>query len=112
MTISGQHTENKEGKMIEIVDIRIVKNLARGHFFSAGATRFFSSHYSQIAYYQPQTDCYFFVSSEQFDSKTPRRYTVRRLNLSGGVDTIGDFQQYETSRQAHKAARQAAEKGS
>lgn len=44
----------------------------------------------------------FFVTSEQFDYNSPRLYTIRILALdSGHIDTMGKYQQYETSKQAH-----------
>lgn len=46
-----------------------------GHFFDQGAVRFFNSRSPQYAY--KWNGYYFWVSSEKFDSKTPRKYTIR-----------------------------------
>lgn len=97
---------------MKIVDIETVKKLSRGHFFGIGAMRFFNSRIAQTAYFSESTECYYFVTSERFDDKTPRHYTVRRLTPSGAVETVGEFQQYKTGRQAHKVARQLAREGS
>ena len=72
------------------------------HFFDAGATRFFNSRYPQTGIVKDNKA--YFVTSEQFDYKSPRLYTVRVCNMETGiVDTIGEFQQYQTSKQAQAA---------
>lgn len=74
------------------------------HWFDAGALRFFNSRISQKVY--PVPGGAYFVSSEKFSryDSSPRLYTVRHCNLEGEINTIGEFQQYETSAQAHGAA--------
>ena len=72
------------------------------HFFDEGATRFFNSRYPQSGIVKDNKA--YFVTSEQFDYNSPRLYTVRVCDISTGiVDTIGEFQQYETSAQARAA---------
>ena len=71
-----------------------------GHFFDRATMRFFRSRVSK---YLLPNRC--FVTSEQYDDKTPRLYTVRRFRADFcEVDTVGEFQQYRTSAQAKKAA--------
>ncbi|MDO8690676.1 MAG: hypothetical protein Q7R39_11820, partial [Dehalococcoidia bacterium] len=46
----------------------------------------------------------YFVTSEQFDDRSPRLYTVRVCNLStGDIDTVGKFQGHATSAEARRA---------
>ena len=70
------------------------------HFFSPSSMRFFSSRVHSEVY----SGCYF-VTSEKFDWKSPRLYTVRKIESDGSITTIGDFQGYETRSKAHTAAK-------
>ena len=91
-------------------DLALIKTANQqhgGHFFSAGALRFFRSRVSEKVHQGPGG--VYFVTSEQFDARSPRRYTVRRFDPgSRGIDTVGKFQQHATSRQAHAAAARLA----
>lgn len=89
-----------------IIDFRdIVRangNSTQHHFFDQGATRFFRSRYPQTGIVKDNKA--YFATSEQFDYKSPRLYTVRVCDMATGiVDTIGEFQQYQTSAQANAA---------
>ena len=78
-----------------------------GHFFDATAKRFFHSRILRGQY--PGADGYYFVTSEQFDARSPRLYTVRRMSADfRQVQTVGEFQSYATSRAARAAARRAS----
>jgi hypothetical protein len=84
-------------------------NRERGqHFFSRGALRFSRSRISSKVHRGPGG--IFFTTSEQFDERSPRLYTVSRFDpASGAVDTAGNFQEHATARHAHaEAARLAA----
>ena len=79
---------------VDVVSIDEIRNHARGHFFDAGANRFFRSRYPQTGYRKGSKA--YFVTSEQFIGSdghaAPRAYTVRVLDYStGDVDTVGDF---------------------
>ncbi len=79
-------------------------NRAAGQFFfSPDTMRFFNSRVCRkiIGNY--------FVTSERYNLKSPRRYTIRRINEDGHVDTIGEFQQFASSREAYRAIRALAE---
>ncbi|MBW3127279.1 hypothetical protein [Hymenobacter profundi] len=98
--------------MSTIYDLALIKAAHQnhgGHFFSAGALRFFRSRISEKVYQGPGG--IYFVTSEQFDERSPRLYTVRCFQpQSRGIDTIGLFQQHTTGRRAHaEAARLAAQ---
>jgi hypothetical protein len=70
-----------------------------GHFFDQGAVRFFNSRSSQYAY--KQNGFYFWVSSEKFDSSTPRKYTIRFACCSCmSIHEIDGFQAHSSKRDA------------
>ena len=75
------------------------------HFFSAGSKRFFNSRIHSDVY----GGCVF-VTSEKFDWKSPRLFTVRKIDQNGNIETIGDFQGYDTRSKAHTAAKNFAKK--
>lgn len=83
-------------------------NTQRGfHFFEAGAMRFFNSRVLSDVYQGPGG--VYFVTSEKFNARTPRYYTVRQFNpTSGDVSTIGLFNSLSRY-QAIKAANLAAQ---
>ena len=82
----------------DYIDMNTVERKHNGHWFSPGAKRFFSSRICQYAIEIDGKN--YFVSSEQFDYKSPRLYTVRVQDENGDIDTVGEFQQYQTSTQA------------
>lgn len=92
---------------LTIEQVRAVNRAAGGSFFDADAMRFFDSRVHDAVY-----GGRFFVTSEQFvqsdGTKHPRRYSVREIDAAGSVWTVGTFQQYATSREAHAAARDLA----
>jgi len=46
-----------------------------------------------------------FVTSEKYDWKSPRYYSVRCIRPDGGIDTIGEFQGFATRYDAHSFAK-------
>ena len=72
------------------------------HFFSPNAMRFFSCRVHSNLY----RGCVF-VTSEK-SSWDVRKYTVRAIKADGGIETVGEFQGYETRSQAHTAAQNFA----
>ena len=91
--------------MTELMEMWQVERAHQGHWFDAGAKRFFNSRVAQTA--QVKDGKAYFVSSEQFDYKSPRLYSVRVCDLvTGDIDTVGEFQQYETAYWARKAISQ------
>ena len=70
-------------------------------WFAKDATRFFRSRYPKHGYKAGLRA--FFVTSEQFDSRSPRCYNIRVMDWqTGRIDTLGDFQQYKTRAKAHR----------
>lgn len=68
-------------------------------FFSRGAMRFFNTRIETKV-----IGGWYFVTSEQYSDETPRLFTVRKANEDGSeIDTIGEFQAYETKADAKSA---------
>ena len=84
---------------MELIDIREVVRAHRGHWFDAATMKFFSSRVAQTATVKDGKA--YFVSSEQFERRSPRLYSVRVCDMTtGDINTVGKFQEYETSQQA------------
>lgn len=79
-------------------EIRSANHDAGFFFFSPRTMRFFNRRVCRRV-----LGGGFFVTSERFDYGTPRRYSVRLCKESGAVETIGEFQAYDTSAQAYAA---------
>lgn len=90
--------------MINSIEEAKQRNAEIGQFwFSPDAMRFFSTRLSRRVY--PVPEGMYFVSSERFDDRSPRLYTVRFVADGGMVSTVGEFQQYGSAPGAHLAAR-------
>lgn len=75
-------------------------NEAAGHnWFSKDTMRFFNSRVCGGL-----VGGRYFVTSEKYDYDSPRLYTVREVNADGTVDTVGEFQGYDTADKAKRAA--------
>ena len=81
-------------------DIRSANSVRGYHFFDKDAMRFFDSRLSEEVYGGK-----YFITSERFDSRSPRLYTIRMVNDDASIDTIGEFQQYETLAKAKSAVK-------
>ena len=76
------------------------------HFFSPDTMRFFSSRIQTTPPYKGRV----FVTSERMNWNSPRLYTVRAVQPSGNIETIGDFGAFTSRQSAHRfAAKYAAE---
>jgi len=90
----------------EFNTVEDIKRHHRGHWFSLGAMRFFRSRVGQTVYQGPGG--VFFVSSEQFNDDTPRRYTVRRYDPEADtIGTIGEFNKLSRTSAIREAKRLA-----
>lgn len=83
-------------------------------WFSAGNMRFFSSRVSSVVFPVPAGA--YFVTSEQMESvylpfsgkwteERPRLWTLRYCADSGEIDTCGEFQAYDSLKDAQRAAK-------
>jgi len=84
----------------------------KGHWFSADTKRFFKSRVLIDAFPSANGKVYF-VSSEATGFNTSQRgYTVRAYNLKeDSIETVGEFNGYETKTQALSAALSCAYDG-
>mgnify|MGYP001584311663 FL=1 len=83
------------------------------HFFDADSMRFFSSRVSELMWSEGDMKNYenesiYFITSEADrghiqHSGSVRAYTVRKIDRDGDIDTIGEFQGYETLNDARHA---------
>lgn len=95
---------SKPGPWKSIEEIRLANRKAGRHFFDADTLQFFSSSiYGEI--YGGR----FFITSEQ-DSNShytyPRKWSIRAASNNGAsIDTIGEFQAYDTLEEAQQAVR-------
>ena len=86
-----------------IDDVKSANSRAGYKWFTPDTLRFFASRPSKIVYGHG-----LFVSSELDFDGTTRRYTVRLALPTGEIETVGEFQQFATSGQAHAFARKVA----
>ena len=91
----------------------IAFNRAKGYQFFEPATMswFRSRAYPEL--YPAAVGHPFIVTSEQgkfCGELYSRKYTVRKLRPDGTFDTIGEFQEHDTLRQARRAAERASER--
>jgi len=96
-------------KTISIDQIKHL-NAAKGKFFfSPDTIRFFHSRTDQTA--TIVNGVAYFITSEQREHDTPRKYTIRKANLeTGDISTVGEFQSYETHAEARRALRESLTK--
>lgn len=94
-------------------DLKELAQQSGNHFFDPKTMRFFNSRASKhVRMLNP--DCGLFVTSEKYEDE-PRKYTVRIFTINSyinqfganrlrvDIDTFGEFQQYNTSREAWQA---------
>jgi len=84
-----------------IAAIKAANSAAGQHFFDPGAMRFFKSKVDTFIFGER-----FFVTSEQGPNDV-RRYSVREAKFDGSIDTIGEFQAYDSLTKARIAAASA-----
>lgn len=73
------------------------------YFFSKDTMKFFNSKVETSVY-----GGVFFVTSERMELDRPKRYTVRQVEESGNIKTIGSMQQYSTLASARDEAKRLA----
>lgn len=89
-----------------IDDVKRINKEKDRHWFERDTMRFFRSKIERDALRFGQLiDDKYFITSEQFDSDSPRLYSVRRFNpKEGSINTVGEFQEFGTKGQAKKFA--------
>jgi len=89
-------------KTISINQIKELNKTKGFFFFSPDTIRFFNSRTDQTAIVVNHIA--YFITSEQREHDTPRKYTIRKANLdTGNIETIGEFHSFDTHRDAKKA---------
>lgn len=78
-------------------EVREANKAAGYHFFDKATIRFFKSRIEAGPF-----KANYFITSEQFEQE-PRRYTIRQAFANGSVMTVGEFQEYETLKEAKAA---------
>ncbi len=68
------------------------------HFFDPDTLRFFGSKVHENLFFGE-----FFITSELDFDRTDRRFTVRRANDDGAIETVGEFRAHATKADAHHA---------
>lgn len=73
------------------------------NWFKPNTMRFFKSRVSEASFIVVDPDTAYFISSEP-SPQGERRFSIRKANLiTGNVDTVGEFMEYETMAQARGA---------
>jgi hypothetical protein len=91
-----------------IAEMREANKASGQHWFDKATLRFFDGIVPED---QPIVHGRFFVSSEQFDGRSPRLHTLRHFNAKAGVDTVGSFQQFTSFDEAREALSDAIVQG-
>ena len=98
-------TTTQANKLHNLHQIKYAASTGKSpHWFDRDTLRFFNSRISERVY--PVPGGAYFVTSEKYSryDNSPRLYTVRHCTLEGDINTIGEFQQYQSAPQAHYAA--------
>lgn len=94
-----------------IEDVKKANRIAGGYWFHEDSVEFFDSVVYPELIQHPEGA--YFISSEQFDSSSPRLFTVRFAHFNGEVETVGPFQGFNSKGDAwswaldHKAGLEA-----
>lgn len=90
---------------LTIDEIKSAHSRVGGYFFDESSMQFFRSRVSRTVIGAGDRGGAFFTTSEQFDRDSPRLYTVRYCSPTGVIYRASDFQQYQTSASAIRAAK-------
>jgi hypothetical protein len=96
-------------KLSEIYSNEQLKQFARqeeSHYFDADTMRFFNSHL--LPGFHHTEKGLIFITSEKFDYKSPRLYSVRIMRDNGRVDNVSEFQEFSYPYQARAFAKEQA----
>lgn len=83
-----------------IAEIREANKAAGQHWFDKDTLRFFDGIVPED---QPIVHGRFFVSSEQFDSRSPRMHSLRYATAKAAINTVGEVQQFDSFDEAREA---------
>tara|TARA_Y100001938_G_scaffold147071_1_gene227460 strand:- start:547 stop:858 length:312 start_codon:yes stop_codon:yes gene_type:complete len=92
-------------KCSTIREVRALNKAQGYNFFSPDTLQFFNSIVAEDVF----GGCVF-VTSEQNGYGNPRLYTIRAIQANGRIETLSDFQEFETLNQAIGEAQRFASK--
>tara|TARA_R110000868_G_C10972548_1_gene770440 strand:- start:27963 stop:28337 length:375 start_codon:yes stop_codon:yes gene_type:complete len=86
------------------VSIEIIKIRHSKMWFSEGAMNFFDTVLDDNAFFNRSASHAYFVTSEAYDKKSPRKFTIRKvskLNSDCEISTHSKFQEYNSLDEAY-----------
>lgn len=104
MTDTGSEARKDERTKMQTQQTRKVRTIAElkalnkangGCWFDAATMRFFGTRIESGI-----IGGRYFITSEQREDDTPRKFTVRSFDSKGKVDTVGEFHSYDTKAEA------------
>lgn len=78
--------------------VRAANRAIGHHFFSPDTMRFFNSRVESSHVHGGK----YFVTSERREADMPKRYTIRESLADGSIQTVGDFQAFDTLADAER----------
>lgn len=87
---------------MKIIDMHEIEARHKGYWFSPETMRFWRTRLPQTGVELADGTSLFVSSERDFHGKL-RLYTVRRQRVDGSIETVGEFQAYETRAQAQRA---------
>jgi hypothetical protein len=103
ITRKANANKRKYAKCGTIPELRALNRAQGYNFFSPETLRFFNSMVEDEVF----GGC-IFVTSEQNGYRNPRLYTVRAIRANGSIETLSEFQEFETREQALSEAQSLA----
>lgn len=99
----SEHSDEERGtrnfRYLSMADVKRANKQIGNYWFSPDTMRFFNSRIESGLIRGR-----YFVTSEAYDEDAPRRYSIRVAHDGGSIDTVGDFQGYQTLSEALAAA--------
>ena len=96
---------NRLDKRLTIDDVITANKVNGYHFFDKSTMRFFNSRIMTKLNEGYLINNKYFITSEKFDDNSPRLYTIREYIGDGDIDTVGEFQQFRTVKEALEYAK-------
>jgi hypothetical protein len=100
MRVQSRTERETHGAYFTIDQVKRANRDAGYHFFDADTLRFFGSRIGSTVYAGR-----FFVTTERsgFEHYSPRKATVREAMPDGSIETVGEFNEFDTTAQANAA---------
>jgi hypothetical protein len=85
-----------------MADVESANRQIGNHWFDRDTMRFFNTKIESGL-----IGGKYFITSERYDEDRPRRYSVRRADTDGTIDTVGEFHAHLTREDAREVIREA-----